>query len=132
MAFITPAFLLAIYYPQVGDIAGILGATATMLVIYIVPNVTYLKMKWDATQRKIKGSKVGGYDYQIGLTKSDKEEGKDIRLSNVSSAVNDEVKDEEEEFENRIPPTSMTKFWLITVGTLLVTSYGIFAFIMQV
>ena len=63
MFFITPAFLLAVYYPKVGDIAGIAGATATMLVIYIVPNVTYLKMKWDAINSKKTKAKIGGYDY---------------------------------------------------------------------
>ena len=52
MLFITPAFLLAVYYPKIGDIAGVAGATATMFVIYIVPNVTYLKMKWDVISRK--------------------------------------------------------------------------------
>ena len=114
-----------------GDLAGILGATATMLVIYIVPNVTYLKMKWDATRRKIGGAKERRYDYQIAVTKSDGIDGKDVRLSHVSNAVNDDDADQREEYENRIPPTSMTRFWLITVGTLLVTSYGIFAFIMQ-
>ena len=46
---IIPAFLLAIYYPEIGNLAGILGAISTMFTIYIVPNITYLKMKWDAT-----------------------------------------------------------------------------------
>ena len=63
MLFITPAFLLAVYYPKIGDIAGVAGATATMFVIYIVPNVTYLKMKWDVISKKTAKAKVGGYDY---------------------------------------------------------------------
>ena len=54
-----------------------------------------------------------------------------MRLT-VSSAVNEaEEADAQEEFENRIPPTSFCMYWLIFLGTLLVTSYGIFAFIMQ-
>ena len=66
------------------------------------------------------------------MTKNEKEDQKDMRLSNVSSAVNeDDIDDEQEEFENRIKPSSMTMYWLIFIGTLLVTSYGIFAFVMQ-
>ena len=107
--------------------AGIAGATATMLVIYIVPNATYLKMKWDATKRKLDGKRTNQYDYQIAMTSNEKE---DQRLT-VSSAVNEEEGiDAQEEFENRIPPTSFCMYWLIFLGTLLVTSYGIFAFIM--
>ena len=132
MFFITPAFLLAVYYPKVGDIAGIAGAAATLWVIYFVPNVTYLKMKWDAINRKRVKARVGGYDYQIAMTKNEKEEQKDMRLSNVSSAVNeDDIDDEQEEFENRIQPSSMSMYWLIFIGTVGVTAYGIFAFLMQ-
>ena len=46
----TPAFLLAIYYPEVGTLAGFCGAFATMLVIYMVPTLTWFKMKYDATK----------------------------------------------------------------------------------
>ena len=49
---ILPAFLLAVYYPEIGSLAGLLGSAATMLVIYIVPNITYVKMKWDASFNK--------------------------------------------------------------------------------
>lgn len=43
-----PSFILAIYYPQVGVVAGLLGSLATMFVIYIMPIVTYLTYKWQA------------------------------------------------------------------------------------
>lgn len=35
--------ILAIGYPQVGKIAGLLGAVGGCLVIYILPTVTFLK-----------------------------------------------------------------------------------------
>ena len=42
---LTPAFLLAIFYPQVGTLAALLGSFSTMLVIYFLPITTYLKYK---------------------------------------------------------------------------------------
>ena len=42
----TPAFFLAIYYPDVGTLAGYLGAFATALVIYAVPTITWFWMKY--------------------------------------------------------------------------------------
>lgn len=42
-----PSFLLAIYYPQVGDVAGLAGSFATMLCIYLLPVGCYIKMKYD-------------------------------------------------------------------------------------
>lgn len=45
-ALIVPSFLLAIFYPQVGSLAGLAGAFGTMLCIYILPVGTYLKFKW--------------------------------------------------------------------------------------
>ena len=46
-ALIVPSFLLAIYYPQVGDIAGLAGSFATMFCIYLLPVGCWIKMKWD-------------------------------------------------------------------------------------
>lgn len=43
---IIPSFALAIYYPQVGSIAGLAGAFGTMLCIYILPIMTYMKYWW--------------------------------------------------------------------------------------
>ena len=43
---LTPPFLLAIFYPQVGTLAALLGSFATMLVIYFLPISTYLKYKY--------------------------------------------------------------------------------------
>ena len=42
----TPAFLLSVYYPNVGVLAGKLGAFATALVIYAVPTITFWVMKY--------------------------------------------------------------------------------------
>lgn len=42
---LVPPFLLAIYVPKVGNLAAYGGAFATMLVVYILPIVTYLKFK---------------------------------------------------------------------------------------
>jgi hypothetical protein len=43
---IFPSFAIAIYYPQVGTVAGLCGAFATMFCIYILPIATYLKHRW--------------------------------------------------------------------------------------
>ena len=45
LAILTPPFLLAVFYPQVGTIAGLLGGFSTMLVVYFLPIVTYLKFR---------------------------------------------------------------------------------------
>ena len=45
LAILTPPFLLAIWYPQVGTVASLGGSFATMLVVYFLPIVTYLKFK---------------------------------------------------------------------------------------
>lgn len=49
---ITPSFILAIYYPQVGTLAGILGGVMSMFCIYMLPIGTYLKMKWTRLNSK--------------------------------------------------------------------------------
>lgn len=36
-------FLLAIFYPQVGKLAGILGSFSALGCIYVMPTITYLK-----------------------------------------------------------------------------------------
>ena len=145
---ILPAFLLAIYYPEVGDLAGILGAAATMLVIYIVPNVTYLKMKWDATYSRQDEDK---FEYETrrqeedrgllrtgtGQSKEKDSRGTDGRLSKLSRStlVNEEedqdLEDEMAEFKQRIKPTSKGMLALIIVFSLFVTSYGILALAFQ-
>ena len=45
LAILTPPFLLAVWYPQVGTVASLGGSFATMLVVYFLPIVTYLKYK---------------------------------------------------------------------------------------
>ena len=45
LCILTGPFLLAIWYPQVGTVAGIGGSFSTMLVVYFLPIVTYLKFK---------------------------------------------------------------------------------------
>ena len=39
-----PAFLLAMFYPNVGSIAGLFGAFGTMFCIYVLPLATYVSM----------------------------------------------------------------------------------------
>ena len=41
-------YILAIVYPNVADIAGIMGALASLLVVYLLPVFTYLKYKHTA------------------------------------------------------------------------------------
>ena len=45
LGILTPPFLLAVWYPQVGTVASLGGSFATMLVVYFLPIVTYLKFK---------------------------------------------------------------------------------------
>ena len=45
LAILTPPFLLAVWYPQVGTVASLGGSFATMLVVYFLPIVTFLKFK---------------------------------------------------------------------------------------
>ena len=45
VAIITGPFILAVVYPNVAEIAGIMGAFASLLVVYFLPVFTYLKFK---------------------------------------------------------------------------------------
>lgn len=54
----TPAFICAIYYPSVGNVAGLAGAFGTMFCIYILPISTYLKYKWDENHDPSKIHKI--------------------------------------------------------------------------
>lgn len=42
---LIPPGLLAVFYPQVGILAGILGSLGGLLCIYIMPTVTFLAQK---------------------------------------------------------------------------------------
>ena len=44
-AILIPPLILAITYPEVGSIAGILGAVGAFLCIYSLPTVTFLAQK---------------------------------------------------------------------------------------
>jgi|TARA_B110001450_G_C17504895_1_gene433948 hypothetical protein len=44
-AILIPPLILAITYPHVGSIAGILGAVGAFLCIYSLPTITYLAQK---------------------------------------------------------------------------------------
>jgi len=142
---ILPSFLLAIYYPQIGKLAGILGSAATMLVIYIVPNVTYLKMKWDATFKK--GQTENKFDIETRKQEADRDghdkvlSSEDARTSEMSrhtdvngpnsdSSGSDPI-EEDPDFDKRIAGTSKLMLAVIIVFSLFVTSYGIWAFVLQ-
>ena len=101
-----------------------------MFVIYIVPNLTYLKMKVDVTFGR---KKTNEYEYQQMRDQQDKESptGKDGRQSVGNFGSNDKGEDEEIEFENRIKPSSKGMFAVILIFSLFVTSYGILAFVFQ-
>ena len=58
----TPAFLLALLYPNVGKIAGMLGAVGTSMCIYVLPISTYLKMKYDGTLPNMPRSEESGVE----------------------------------------------------------------------
>lgn len=45
--------LLGIFYPKVGSVAALFGAFTTMLVIYILPCVTYMKQMHTQIQNPI-------------------------------------------------------------------------------
>ena len=46
MGLFLPAFALAVWYPYVGKIGALLPAFSTMLTIYMIPIMVYLKAKW--------------------------------------------------------------------------------------
>lgn len=46
-------FLLAILYPEVGKLAGILGSLSALACIYILPTITYLKSKYTEIKHPI-------------------------------------------------------------------------------
>mmetsp|Transcript_17169 Transcript_17169/g.23160 ORF Transcript_17169/g.23160 Transcript_17169/m.23160 type:complete len:106 (+) Transcript_17169:1415-1732(+) len=48
LAILILPYILAIVYPNVADIAGKMGALASLLVVYLLPVCTYLKYKHTA------------------------------------------------------------------------------------
>jgi hypothetical protein len=45
LVLMMPAFCLAVWYPKVGEVAALCAAFSTMLVMYCLPIMTYLRMK---------------------------------------------------------------------------------------
>ena len=45
---ITAPYIIANVYPKVGNIASILGAFVSLLVVYFLPVCTYLKFKYSS------------------------------------------------------------------------------------
>lgn len=45
IAIISLPFFVAILYPAVGALAGMLGSISGFLIIYLIPTLTYLKSK---------------------------------------------------------------------------------------
>ena len=43
---LTPTFLLAVFYPQVGKLAGYLGSVGALGCIYVLPTATHLKASY--------------------------------------------------------------------------------------
>ena len=58
-ALIVTAFLLAVFYPKVGHIAGMAGAIGTFMSIYTLPMVCYLRMLYTGTLPPPPGSTDG-------------------------------------------------------------------------
>ena len=48
LAILTGPYIIANVYPKVADIAGIMGAFASLLVVYFLPVCTYLKYKYSS------------------------------------------------------------------------------------
>lgn len=44
---IMPSFAVAVYYPQVGTVAGLAGSLGTCFCIYMLPICTYLNHRWN-------------------------------------------------------------------------------------
>jgi|LauGreDrversion4_2_1035121.scaffolds.fasta_scaffold253721_1 hypothetical protein len=59
-------FLLAIFYPQVGKLAGYLGSVSALGCIYVLPTVTYLKSLFTAIKNPIlaEAIKFDKYSYR--------------------------------------------------------------------
>ena len=51
LSLITPLFILGVYYPYVGQIGALLAAFATIMTIYIMPIMCYLREKWDVENK---------------------------------------------------------------------------------
>jgi hypothetical protein len=48
MAILFIPMVLAVYYPHVGKLAGVMGAFVGLATIYVLPTVTYLKQEYSA------------------------------------------------------------------------------------
>lgn len=110
----TPAFVLAIYYPNVGKLAGLLGAFATMIVIYIVPGLTFMAMKINRSKDAANAKTAGQSQQFLG--------------DNLDQVLEES---EDLEFINRVSPASKGRIWLLAGGCLVLVTYGVAAFIFQ-
>ncbi len=105
---IIPSFVLAIYYPQVGSIAGLAGAFGTMLCIYFLPIFTYMKYWW---------TKI-----------TDKEEINKIMDSNESAqTLITQIRQLQQQRDSQ-----KNKWYLFSIVSFFICSYGVLVFVLNV
>ena len=105
-----------------------------MLVIYIVPNVTYLVMKAKATFRG--SAKVDIFENEARHAEEERDS-PDSPSNEHSTPVNESHRqdnagvEDEDDFDKRVPPSTENIFVGIVIFSLFVTSYGVLAFVFQ-
>jgi hypothetical protein len=61
-------FLLAIFYPEVGKLAGILGSLSALACIYVLPTITYLKSKYTEIKHPMLAEALDKNEFDIRAT----------------------------------------------------------------
>ena len=103
----SPAVILGIWYPHVGEVGAVLAAFSAMLVIYFLPLMTYLKMKKQDIELLVQAN------------------------SDNTTSSNDEEINETQSREDLRNIGRPTKYQVLLVGSSLLMMYGVFAFAAQ-
>ena len=136
-------YILAIVYPNVADIAGIMGALASLLVVYLLPVFTYLKYKHTAiynpelakmvqraTVSKITVSPTASQSEMMSASMSDLSETKLKETSVMLSQVGDEEYVTQKDYGSLA--RRKREFYIGLVCGITVCIYAVFVLSLQI
>ena len=106
MILFSPAVVLGIWYPHVGEVGAVLAAFSAMLVIYFLPLMTYIRMR-----------------------RMERESIIHARSEHTTSSNDDEINElssSSQDYEGIDKPAIS---WLLVIGCITLMAYGVFAFV---
>lgn len=136
---LIPPGLLAIFYPQVGVLAGILGSLGGLLCIYIMPTVTFLAQKKTEINHPHLVAALRENNFVLSPPGSPRSRGmseeapKTPKIGIRPSPQFDDVSDQENvlQMRNDSHNARKTKFTLAVIVGVTIIGYGLFVLYMN-